>query len=184
MQIPYLEEQILFFVRRLICVEKWQILKFFSDHDHELVNRSIATLEYTQQIFPMENGRYAGVRGLASNQYDFEATIRAVSVMCELHSGDVRWFCLDEYPSSLLFITNDNKAFDVTVFDGPTWATKYALVNRFRTRGLPDSEDDPIYHIAAVPSMEILRKIEPLGWSMYALIQSDASVQLLSPDET
>ncbi len=182
MQSLFLDKQILSFVRTLLVVEERQILRFFSNWSEEEVRKQLKVMLMESSLFKQNDGRISCKRKLRHGSRSYEDLIRAVDVMCELRSDDIRWFFLDDYPTEITFITEDNIAYDVTVFDESSWVAKYALVMRLRTKCLPDGEDDPFQHIAVVPNMEILRKVEPLGWAMYAMVDGQGKVALMKTE--
>jgi len=171
-----LREQIYNFVCEFRLVEERQIYKIFQDQGKNNVAFEIASLKRTGRIFELQDGRLSAIRRLPMDQWNYENIIRAINVLCELPSSRIRWYALEDYPQEIVFVTDEDIIYDVAVFDEYNWVTKYGLIPRWRKRTIPAGEKDPINHIAVIPNRDLIPKIESLGFSMYAIIDSKGNV--------
>lgn len=180
MKQPMLRSQILEFVQKFQLVEEAQLRQFFSDWDKGDVEYEISHLKWTGRLIERPDGRLSVIRKLPMSVHAYEPTIRALQVLCQIPSHRIRSFWAEPYPNEVGFLTDDDEFYDITVFDSVTWTGKYSLIPAHRERRLPADQKDPYYHIAVLPNIELLRKVEPLGFDKYALISPDGSVQMLT----
>ena len=171
-----LKEQIFKFIRDFRLVEEDQVIRFFSDWGRQNVKYMISSLKSSCSIFEQPAGRLSAVRTLPMGVNNYDDIIRAINVLCEVPSHRVRWCGLDIFPQEIIFVTDDNCAYDVTVFDQTNWVAKYALIPRRRQQGLPENQNDPFIHIAAIPDESLIPKIEPLGFSVFAILSQRGRV--------
>lgn len=179
----YLQNQIANFVRRFFCVEEVQIHRFFSDYDTETVNHELDTLLRTNRLFRVSDTRISFRRKLPIPINHYDATIRALYVMCDLPSKKVRWYSCDEYPAEILFLTEDDIIYDVTIFTETDWVGKYAMIKRTKGKSIPKGEVDPVNHIAIIPDKDFIPKIEELGFTFYATLDRNNHVYLYSYED-
>lgn len=174
-----LREQLKTFIERLLVVEERQIYKFFRDRDKHEVEYELTAMRRLNIIHEHPGKRLSIARVLPTGLHNYDAIIKAVDVLCFFTSGQVNAFGTDIYPVEISFLTSDNIIYDVTVFDY-NWQGKYTLIPKARIRSLPDGENDPVNHVAVVPSNEIALKVEPLGFSVFAIVDRNGNVQFYS----
>lgn len=171
MLIPELKLQMLQFVRNFYVVRERQIKKFFADWGTGEVEFALHDLEYKGQIVRHgQNHEYLSfVRQLPHPISEYLPCMDAIDVMAMLRSKEVVWFNRDVFPVEITFSTVDNKIYDVVVFDD-FWMAKYPVVSRTRGQTLPPGEKDIVNHIAVVPSVDIAKKVYPLGFTLYGQV--------------
>lgn len=169
-----LTEQIFVFIRDLRTVEERQIFRFFRKETEAAISAVLQDLKFKQRIHEVAPNTYSIARKLPMSISQYTDSIRAVDVMCELTSQDVTWFGLGEYPTELVFIDKEQTLYDVVVFSSYNLGPKASLLSQYRKSHLPDYLEDPYNHIAVVPDEDTFRKIEYLGWNMFATIQKNS----------
>jgi hypothetical protein len=132
MKQPMLREQILAFVKEFTLVEESQLRKFFSDWDIGDVEYELAHLKWIGRLIEMPGGRLSTVRKLSATYRDYEATLRALRVLCQIPSHKIREVWAEPYPNEVGFLTTDDEFYDITVFDSITWVGKYSLITATR----------------------------------------------------
>lgn len=171
----HLSDQILSFVQGFYVVEERQIQKFFADWGGENVNKCLSRLYYEKRLYKIDDSRVSTVKELPMQVHAYMDIISAVWVLCTLRSENVRWCSLDNYPSEIVFVTEDDIIYDICVFREKNLASKVALMDR--TRGMLDfGEEDPVKHIAVVDDLEMFRRIEHLGWYGFATVDRNGKV--------
>lgn len=173
-----LQEQIQTFVGKLWLVEERQVYKFFNEWGKHNIEFELDSLRRRSIIHDHPNGRLSVARLLPTSQRNYDEIIRAIDVMCFFPSQNINAFNLDAYPVELNFLTSDNIIYDVTVFTWQNWVHKYAMIPKARKYSLPDGEKDPVNHVAVVESEDMVRKVAPLGFSVFAIVDRNGSVKL------
>lgn len=165
-----LRARIFAFVQTLQVVEKKHIVSFFRNEVRGEVLWELRDLVYGGYIYKITENIYSTVRKLPMSIMNYEDRLRAIDVLCELTSDKVRYISLSDIPTELVFMDNDGQVYDVVVFTDSI-GFKASLLAQYRKTHLPNYLDDSIWHIAVVPNVAMFRKIEYLGWKMYATIE-------------
>lgn len=180
---PDLRKQILEFVQCFGVVRERQIHKFFSDWSEGEVQYDLEALLSKGELVRHQEIYLSYVRKLPKPLSFYMPCIDALDVLAMLRSKQVVWLNRDEFPLELTFSTTDNIIYDIVCFD-EQWAVKYSMVSRTRGQCLPADEPDPITHVAVVTDIEMANKVDPLGFSLYAIVDHQTGhAELFSLDD-
>lgn len=96
--------------------------------------------------------------------------LRSLWILASFKSKEVRQIYLATYPSQIMFITEDNQCYDVTVCNDFTIA-QVAMMNR--EKGIPKGMQDEVNHIVLVPSAEFGEQLGPYGFDSYCFLDAN-----------
>lgn len=180
---PTLRKQMLDFVHCFGVVREQQLRKFFSDWSEGEVQYDLEALLGKGELIRHDEIYLSVVRKLPKPLSFYMPCMDALDVLAMLRSKQIVWLNRDEFPLELTFSTTDNIIYDIVCFD-EQWVVKYSMIPRTRGRGLPADELDPITHVAVVPDIEMANKVDPLGFSLYAIIDHKTGhAELFSLDD-
>lgn len=171
-----LKRQILTFVKEFQIVQEDQIRKFFSDWGTTPVECELYSLYRESILHLMPGGIVSCTRTLPrdeNTQRSIGELIRGLNVLCLWRSRDILECWTQKYPCLYGFLAADGTLCDVTSFSENDWTAKYTIIPEARAHILPPNEPDPVTHIAVVRDMDMIRQIEPLGFSYYAVLPPD-----------
>lgn len=190
-----LDERILTFITKLKVVEERQIYKFFRNAEggKKRIEKEMKVLMASGRIHQIENPLPLSIdpksheaslkrlwsvsRKLPGGLNTYRNLMKAVDLMIEFPSTEVSWFEIDDLPHELVFQTNDDVTYDITVFDSASWVSKYSLESKTRHKNIPEGMPDTTNHIAIVDSKELIKDIEKLGFLLYAKIDHNGDVK-------
>lgn len=173
-----LRDRVAKFLNTLEVVRSDQVYKFFRNEHKQAVMRAVTNLRNEFLIF--YHGDYlAVVRDLPTPIFNYGDRVTAIDVLCLMDSKEVLWFSLDEYPWELIFGLHNGMCYAVTVLGAHNWSTKYAMIQKFRSRPLLKGIPDPVKYIAVVPNKDLIPKIQDFGFSYYATMDKDGHPCLL-----
>lgn len=173
-----LAERIYKFVNAFGVVHVNQVYRFFRDMSKPVINRNLAVLEYKKKIYRHSENYLSVHRKLDQPISNYSDRLKAIYVMCMLRSDDILWFSLDEFPQEILFVNNDGVCYSVVVFNSTSWAAKYTLVKKLRSRITIKDVPDPVNYIAVVPNEDLIPKVRGLGFAYYAMLDNNGKVTL------
>lgn len=194
---PSAQKDIITFVSRFFAVKEHHIYKFFRDVGKQNVqfylkdllyngylycynpNGTIITLQDIDE-FEENPGRIWSSSSRLRNIKLYHDLWKAIEVMAELPSGEVKEFRTEIMPHELCFLDNENIMYDVTVFNSVTWASTYTLEKRTRPVYLPKGKIDVTNHIAVVDDAALIPHIEDLGFRMFILLKGNTILKKFS----
>lgn len=100
--------------------------------------------------------------------------IRALWVLSAFGSSDVRQVFLIPYPGEYMFITSDDRCYDVICVDNNTIA-QLAMYNR--TKFLPKDMPDEVNHIAVVGNADFGRRLDAYQFDSYCTLDGEHNPQ-------
>lgn len=170
----YLMKEIFHFVDEFEMVEERQVKAFFANHGEREVDYYLQKLIVDQhRIHRVEGTNRLTSDTRVKNTFKYDAVIDALDVMTQLRAEDVNWYSVRDLPFELEFcVDNNNKLFTVSVFTQQNWVIRYEQTKRLRSLNLPIGESDPREHIAVVADESLIKKIAPLGFSMFVKIKN------------
>ncbi len=189
----FLHEQILSFVKRCLLVEERQIYKFFRNAEGgaAVIKYEIDYLSRNSLIFeiappspadqlpadaPNPKRRWSCSRSIFKGQHNYSDIMKAVDVMIEIPAEKILSFEVERYPFALTFEEENYVFYDIQVFNRFNWVQLYSDTPFGRTSTLPDKEADPTNHIAVVDDLNLIPKIRPLGYMLYATVDRNGHV--------
>ena len=178
MQNDALQTEILKFCSAFDVVREDQIYAFFRSYARDAVRFRIASLRHDNIISPLVDGYYTAIKGNANSVMNYTELLLAIDILVMLESHEVAVYFAEKYPREITFITRKNEAYDITVFPD-AWVTKFSILANQQVP-LPEGETDPFVHIAYVPNKEVARKIEPLGFTLFAMPDERGKLSMFS----
>lgn len=180
---PSLRKQLLAFVQCFGIVRERQLRKFFSDWSAGEVQYDLEGLLGSGELVRYQEIYLSSSRNLPKPLSYYMPCMDALDVLAMLRSKQIVWLNRDEFPLELTFSTTDNIIYDIVCFD-EQWVIKYSLIPRTRGQCLPADEPDPVMHVAVVPDIEMANKVDPLGFSLYAIVdRKNGHAEMFSLDD-
>lgn len=176
-----LSEQIMHFVKTFRVVREDQIVRFFTDWGETHVHYELEGLLIQKWLHELDEDRISTVQNLHAPMKSFDSCIDAIEALCLLRSNQVDWIVSMDYPIDIMFGTTDNIVYDVTAFD-ENWQAKASLTQMVRNRLTPEGIEDITQHVAVVRDESLIRRLLPLGFSLFLVIRPDGHVDTYAPD--
>ena len=163
-------------VRTAGCLQKEQLLRFFSDTDDTLNVEYYIRELVAQRIMDYDEGkdRVSWHTAPKIKEPAVHARIWTFWVPVSFRSKAIKDIILLPYPSQFLFITHGNDVYDVSFCSGTTDAM---LMERNRRATLCEGIDDEVNHIAVVNSEGIGRQLGAYGFDSYCVLDRNFKPQ-------
>lgn len=162
-----LQQQIKAFVQRFYVVRLRQIRQFFQEYEE--LESVLKDMLYNSDLIIHQEEYVSVVRKLPMQLKYYIPCTKAIDVMIQLPASKVVWFNREDYPLELTFSTTDDMVYDVAIFD-EQWQPKYVSIKRTRPRTVPPGEQDVTQHLAVVANVDFAKKIDDIGFDLYAVV--------------
>ena len=173
-----LKEQIVKYINTFRVVDEKALHKFFSSWSLSDIEFVMNQLKAHKYIHPQSEGRFSCARNLHAPASRFDGIVDAQRVMASSGSSFVEWYLALDYPFELIYGTTSNEVYCVSSFDADNWVVKAGLTEIARERiRVPDTEDSIIY-VAAIHDLDLMDKLDYLGFTYFAHILPDGQVEI------
>ncbi|MBQ1735999.1 MAG: hypothetical protein II038_14225 [Lachnospiraceae bacterium] len=171
MMYELLNDNLKLFIKTFGCVKRRHIENLFGKtHSPKAIKFQMDTLIRDRVVVIDEDGNVSYKSAPPMTREYLANQFKALDVLCCMEDTDIRDFYPAQYPCSLLFITEDNSVYDVTVFDYNNYNALSNLVPLVREAQQQRKVEDIVIHIAVVPDTELIPYIAALRFEQYCVI--------------
>lgn len=171
-----LRDNLTLFITTFGTVKRRHILNLFSkNHAPKAIKYHMDALIRECRVLIDEDGNIVAKHSPHLTREYMAAQFKALDVLCSLEDTDIRAFYPTQYPCSLLFITEANMVYDVTVIDYNNYNALSNLVPIVRASQLPKDIEDIVFHIAIVPDQEFIKNIANLPFDQYCVLDENGN---------
>lgn len=159
-------------VNRIGGVTEEQITKYFRVHHKDTVLWCLSRLVHNPRINYDETKKlYVPRAPQLQKPAVAEAVKKAAWVLAEFGDTNVLDYIQMGYPQSLLIVTTDNKAYDVTVVNAANAGVIRSVNRIYRQQNTPNTDaEDAINHIALVTSETVAAEVRNAGFDCYCIL--------------
>lgn len=171
-----LRDNLTLFISTFGIVKRRHIMNLFAkNHAPKAIKYHMDALIRECRVLLDEDGNVVSKHSPHLTREYMMAQFKALDVLCNFQDTDIRAFYPAQYPCSLLFITEDNDVYDVTVIDYNNYNALSNLIPIIRSSQLPKDIEDIVYHIAVVPSSDFIPMIANLPFDQYCVLDDDGN---------
>lgn len=173
-----LKECLLHTINRVGFISSDQVLMMcrgLGDPNIKVALRDLTAHSYVQYD-PQRNLYMSKIRPSLSESA-LQLLLRAVWVPANFGIKNIRDIWTTDYPSQLIFITEDNAIYDVTVYSISDAPSITLLVNRLWKAKTPEGQEDIVNHVAVVPLKKMVNELKNVGYDYICSIEPDGTAQ-------
>lgn len=161
-------DNIIYILRKVGALKKEQLIRFFSDAEdsfnvpyyiEELIDERVIDYNEKYDILSWHNAHIKIGPEMARD-------IKAFWIPASFKSSKVLDIIPVPYPSQFLFITHDNKVYDITVCDSELQGMMAESVRKLYQ---VDGMEDEVFHIAVINHKEDNKEIAGFGFDAYCI---------------
>ncbi len=157
-----LHNNLLHFINEMHITTRPQIYKFFATYQSDSLDFQIDYLVRTHDV--LQKGEFFYSKECSDNETVRATTVKAGWVMASFKEENIKQFWHLDLPQSLLFVTNEDQVYDVTVISSENEAkTVPFLVKRIIEHDTKDGFPDPVNHIAVLNNISNAKIIATAG---------------------
>lgn len=178
MKYDSLNENLKLFIKTFGCVKRRHIENLFGkNHSPKAIKYQMDTLVRECVVVIDEDWNVSDKNAPHLTREYLAAQFKALDVLCCMEDTDIRAFYPAQYPCSLVFITEDNAVYDVTVFDYNNYNALINLVPLVREAQMQKNVEDFVIHIAVVPDTELIPHIAGLHFDQYCVLDENGNAE-------
>lgn len=171
------------FIRTFGCVKRRHIENLFGkNHSNKAIKFQMDTLVRENIVVLDEEGNVSYKSAPPMTREYLAAQFKALDVLCCMEDTDIRAYYPAQYPCSLLFITEGNDVYDVTVFDYNNYNALTNLVPLVREAQQQKNVEDIVVHIAVVPDTDLIQHIAELHFEQYCVLDEAGHAEFYETD--
>lgn len=171
-----LRENIRSFVFRFGRVGMAQIEYMFRDYNKEAIRWHVNSLIYSNVFNKDEMGRICAHTPTGITDSLQSRITYAAWVVAFFGSQEILNFYVAEYPTQVIFLTSDNRAFDITVLTPTTAKITAQISGRLFKMFIPPKSTDSIHHIALLTHKEMIDEVAEYNvFDHYAVLKKENS---------
>lgn len=166
------QDCILQIVDHVGMLSKPQIMMMFSCFDPKSVIYDIRTLSVHAFVIEEKDLIISKTRPRFSPQAQ-AALLQALWIPANIGAKNVRDIWITDYPSQIIYVTEDDAIYDVTVIPATDFRSTNVLARRMWEAKTPKGEKDIVNHIAIVPTASLVNEVIQAGFDFACMIGSD-----------
>lgn len=178
MQFASLKECLLHTINRVGYISSEQIMMFcrgLGDPNVKIALRDLASHSYIQ--YDPKKGIYLSKIRPTLTEPAIQLLLRAAWVPANFGIKNIRDIWTTDYPSQLIFITEDDAIYDVTVYSISDAPAITLLANRLWKAKTPEGQEDIVNHVAVVPLRKMAAELQNAGFDYICTIEADGTAQ-------
>ena len=170
-----LRDDILSFIQKLGTVKQEQVCMMFKNVNSKTVLWHIESLKAGHHITIDDNNVIRAIGAPKLKDYAQELLLQAIWVLANVGAENTRDFYTCTYPFQLLFVTEEDKVYDVCVFSYGNINSNALILKRVMTGFLPENVEDEVIHIAIVQDQSMAKRVVNLNFDSLCIIEKNGN---------